>query len=49
MWLAGILAGLCYALVYVRTGRIGEAVVAHGVTNALIAADVLIFGHWHLW
>ena len=44
MWLVGF----GYALVYIREGRISEAIVAHGVTNAPIAADVLVFGHWHL-
>ena len=48
-WLAGTLAGLVYALVLVRRGRIGEAVAAHATTNLLIAVDVLGFGQWQLW
>jgi CAAX prenyl protease-like protein len=48
-WLAGTLAGLVYALIFVRRGRLGEAVVAHAVTNALIAAAVLGLGWWKLW
>jgi hypothetical protein len=32
-----------------RRGRIGEAVIAHATTNALIAAYVLAFHRWHLW
>ena len=32
-----------------RRGRISDAIVAHGVTNALLAAYVLIFGHWAFW
>ena len=35
-WLAGILAGVAYALVVVRTGRVRDAVVAHAVTNGLL-------------
>jgi exosortase E/protease (VPEID-CTERM system) len=35
-WLAGILAGLAYGLVVVRTGRVRDAVVAHAVTNGLL-------------
>ena len=48
-WVAGTLAGLLYALVYYRRGRIGEAVAAHATTNALIAAFVLTTGAWSLW
>ena len=49
MWLPGIAAGLAYGGLAVRTGKFGEAVVAHGTTNALLAAYVLMFGQWQLW
>jgi CAAX prenyl protease-like protein len=48
-WFAGALAGALYAIALLRKGRICNAIVAHAVTNALIAADVLLFGHWQLW
>lgn len=48
-WIAGTVAGLFYALAQKWRGRIGDAVVAHGVTNALIAVWVLWGGHWSLW
>jgi exosortase E/protease (VPEID-CTERM system) len=48
-WLAGTLAGMAYALVLYRRGRLGEAVLAHATTNALIAAYVLATGSWALW
>ena len=48
-WLAGTLAGMAYALALYRRGRLGDAVVAHGTTNALIAISVLGFGQWGLW
>jgi exosortase E/protease (VPEID-CTERM system) len=48
-WLAGTLAGMIYALVLMRRGRIGEAVIAHATTNALLAAWVLSTGQWQLW
>jgi exosortase E/protease (VPEID-CTERM system) len=48
-WLAGTLAGMAYAYAISRNGRIGDAVVAHATTNAFIAVDVLVFGHWGLW
>ncbi len=47
-WIAGTLAGLLYGAVYLRRGRIGDAVVAHAITNGLLAASVLVTGQWNL-
>jgi exosortase E/protease (VPEID-CTERM system) len=49
LWLPGILAGLAYGAIAIRTRRIGEAVVAHATTNAILAAAVLLFDQWQLW
>jgi exosortase E/protease (VPEID-CTERM system) len=49
LWLPGILAGFAYGALAVRTGRLGESIVAHGTTNALLAVYVLAFGQWQLW
>ena len=48
-WLAGVAAGMIFALAYYRRGRVADAAVAHAVTNALIAALVLGAGAWNLW
>jgi exosortase E/protease (VPEID-CTERM system) len=48
-FLAGTLAGMAYALALYRRGKIGDAIVAHATTNALIAAYVLAAGRWSLW
>jgi exosortase E/protease (VPEID-CTERM system) len=48
-WIAGTLAGLAYGALAIRTNKLGESVAAHATTNALIAAEVLLFGHWWLW
>jgi CAAX prenyl protease-like protein len=48
-WIAGTVAGVLYAAAMLRRGRIGQAVVAHATTNALIAAWVLVRGDWYLW
>jgi exosortase E/protease (VPEID-CTERM system) len=49
-WIAGAAAGLAYAGCYMRRGRLGDAILAHATTNALIAADVLLLsGDWTLW
>lgn len=49
LWLPGTIAGLAFGVLYMRTGRIGEAVLAHATANSLIAACVLWGGRWQLW
>jgi exosortase E/protease (VPEID-CTERM system) len=49
LWLPGIAAGLIYGAVVIRTGRLGEGVVAHATTNALLSIAVLTAGQWQLW
>ena len=48
-WLVGIVAGVAYAVLLRSKGRIGDAVVAHAVSNLLLAAWVLARGDWGLW
>jgi len=48
-WLPGILAGIAYGLLLRQTSRIGEAVVAHAISNALIVICVLAANMWQLW
>ncbi len=48
-WFAGILAGVCYGLLYARTGKLAAPVIAHATTNALIACCIPLFGYWNLW
>jgi len=40
-WLLGTLAGLVYALIQIRGGRLRDAVLAHATTNATLAAFAL--------
>ena len=47
--LAGSVAGLCYGLVYLKRRSLVDAITAHGVTNALLAIDVIYFGNWSYW
>jgi exosortase E/protease (VPEID-CTERM system) len=49
MWLPGVAAGGIYGLTVIRSGRLGEAVVAHATTNGLLAAVVLLWDQWQLW
>jgi exosortase E/protease (VPEID-CTERM system) len=48
-WFAGALAGMAYALAYRRRSELTDAVLAHGVTNVLIAITVLSTEAWSLW
>ncbi|MFP4044735.1 MAG: exosortase E/protease, VPEID-CTERM system [Rhodosalinus sp.] len=47
-WLAAALAGLVFAAVYLRRGRLVDAVAAHVVANAVVAAAALWQGDWRL-
>jgi CAAX prenyl protease-like protein len=40
-WIAGTLARMLYALAVYRCGELGDAVLAHATTNALIAVYIL--------
>ncbi len=47
--LAGSVAGALFGLAYLQRKRVMDAVVAHAVTNALLAAYVLSNGYWSYW
>ena len=46
---AGIIAGLIYALVFSHRRALGDAVTAHSVTNCLLTFLVLFTGNWQYW
>lgn len=48
-WPAGIAAGFVYALAARRSNRLGEAVLAHSVTNTVLAVFVLGQDQWQYW
>jgi len=49
LWLAAILAGLAYAWLFVRTGKLWVPVIAHAVTNGALGAWVVATGNWSFW
>lgn len=49
LWLAAIVAGLAYAWLYRRTGKLWTAVIAHAVTNGLLGVWVIATGRWEFW
>ena len=49
LWLAAIIAGVVYALLYIRTGKLWVAVLAHAVTNGALGIWVVMTGNWIFW
>jgi CAAX prenyl protease-like protein len=49
LWLAAIVAGLAYAWLYVRTGKLWVAVIAHAVTNGVLGVWVVMTRNWAFW
>lgn len=48
-WLPGLIAAVVFAGLLIRTERMGEAVLAHATTNAMLALYVLLWHQWQLW
>ena len=49
LWLAATLAGLAYAWLYLRSGRLWSSVIAHAVTNGALGVWVVCSGQWQFW
>lgn len=49
LWLAGILAGLAYGGLYMRSGNLWSPILAHAVTNLLLGLWVVATGAWSFW
>jgi CAAX prenyl protease-like protein len=49
LWLAAIVAGLAYAWLYMRTGKLWVPVIAHAVTNGALGIWVVFSGQWQFW
>ena len=49
LWLAAIIAGLAYAWLFVRTGKLWVPIIAHAVTNGVLGIWVVKTGNWSFW
>lgn len=49
LWLAGMMAGLVYTLLLYKTQRLWPCILAHAVTNLMLAVHVLMTGAWRWW
>ncbi len=48
-WEVGLLAGVGFNYWMIRTRSLGDCILAHAVTNACLAAYVLVLGQWQYW
>jgi hypothetical protein len=48
-WLPGIIAGLVYGALLLRSRNLFSPILAHGVTNLLLGVYVLATQSWELW
>ncbi|MSQ60827.1 MAG: CAAX prenyl protease-related protein [Betaproteobacteria bacterium] len=48
-WAAGLIAGLGYGWLYIRSGNLWVPILAHGFTNMLLGLWVLRSGQWQFW
>jgi CAAX prenyl protease-like protein len=49
LWIAGVIAGMSFAVALYRRGSLGDAVQAHATTNGLIALYAFTTGQWSVW
>jgi len=49
LWPQGVIAGMAFACALYRRRAVGDAVLAHATTNALIALYVFTSGRWSVW
>jgi uncharacterized protein len=49
LWLAGIVAGAAYSLLYMRHRNLWSPILAHAVTNGLLGVWVVRTGSWFYW
>lgn len=49
LWLAGIVAGVVYSVLFMRYRTLWSSIVAHAVTNGMLGAWVVMTGSWSYW
>ncbi len=48
-WFAGLIAGLVYGWLYIRTQNLWAPLMAHAVTNGVLGLWVVYTGNWNYW
>lgn len=49
LWLAGVVAGIAYSVIYMRSGNLWSAIIAHATTNGVLGAWVVATANWAYW
>jgi CAAX prenyl protease-like protein len=49
LWLAGIVAGVVYSVLFMRHRTLWSPILAHAVTNGMLGAWVVNTGAWSYW
>lgn len=49
LWFAGLIAGLLYNWLYMRTANLWVPIASHAITNGALGIWVVTTGNWHLW
>jgi CAAX prenyl protease-like protein len=49
LWFAGLLAGLAYNWIYVRTGNLRAPLASHAISNGLLGVWILATQNWRFW
>jgi CAAX prenyl protease-like protein len=49
LWLAGIVAGAAYSLLYMRHRNLWSPILAHALTNGMLGIWVVRTGNWSYW
>ena len=49
LWLAGLVAGLVYGALYIKSKNLWIPILAHAITNGLLGIWVVQTGNWQYW
>ncbi|UJP05691.1 MAG: CAAX prenyl protease-related protein [Nitrosomonas sp.] len=49
LWFAGLLTGIVYGLLYMRSGTLWAPIIAHAVTNGILGVWIVLTGNWGFW
>ena len=48
-WEVGLVAGLAYNFLMIRTRSLGDCILAHAITNGVLSLFVVLTGRWEYW
>ncbi|MFO1475730.1 MAG: CAAX prenyl protease-related protein [Verrucomicrobiota bacterium] len=48
-WIPGVMCGMAYQWLVLRKNRLGDAMLAHAITNFLLGLWILWKGQWQFW